>query len=180
MIYTYQELKNKYNTDYNIKKAIEKEEIYKLEKGLYSNKKYVNPMALYSKKYPNAIVTMDSAFYFYDLTDVIPQKVYLATDSHSRKIENDNIVQLFVDSKILNEGKIIEKIDDEHINIYDKERLLVELIRKRNQISFDYYKELISNYRECSDKLDMYKIEMYISLYKNEANLSDALLREVF
>lgn len=180
MIYTYQELKNKYNTDYNIKKAIEKEEIYKLEKGLYSNKKYVNPMALYSKKYPNAIVTMDSAFYFYDLTDVIPQKVYLATDSHSRKIENDNIVQLFVDSKILNEGKITEKIDDEHINIYDKERLLVELIRKRNQISFDYYKELISNYRECSDKLDMYKIEMYISLYKNEANLSDALLREVF
>ena len=180
MVYTYQELKNKYNTDYNIKKAIEKEEIYKLEKGLYSNKKYVNPMALYSKKYPNAIVTMDSAFYFYDLTDVIPQKVYLATDSHSRKIENDNIVQLFVDSKILNEGKITEKIDGEYINIYDKERLLVELIRKRNQISFDYYKELISNYRECSDKLDMYKIEMYISLYKNEANLSDALLREVF
>lgn len=180
MIYTYRELKNKYNTSYSIKKAIEKEEIYKIEKGLYSNKKYVNPIALYSKKYPKAIVTMDSAFYFYDMTDVIPQKIYLATDSHSRKIKNDNIVQLFVDGKILNEGKIKEKIDDEYINIYDKERLLVELIRKRNQISFDYYKELISNYRECSDKLDMYKIEKYISLYKNESNLSDALLREVF
>lgn len=38
----------------------------------------------------------------------------------------------------------------------------------------------ISNYRACSDKLDMYKIEKYISLYKNESNLSDALLREVF
>ena len=180
MIYTYQELINKYNTGYSIRKAIEKEEIYKIEKGIYSNKKYVNPIALYSKKYPKAIVTMDSAFYFYDMTDVIPQKIYLATDSHSRKIENDNIVQLFVDGKILNEGKIKEKIDDEYINIYDKERLLVELIRKRNQISFDYYKELISNYRQCSDKLDMYKIEKYISLYKNESNLSDALLREVF
>ena len=180
MIYTYQELKNKYNTSYSIKKAIEKEEIYKIEKGLYSNKKYVNPIALYSKKYPKAIVTMDSAFYFYDMTDVIPQKIYLATDRHSRKIRNNNIVQLFVDGKILNEGKHKEKIDNEYINIYDKERLLVELIRKRNQISFDYYKELISNYRECSDKLDMYKIEKYISLYKNESNLSDALLREVF
>lgn len=180
MLYSFQELKNKYNTSYSIKKAIEKEEIYKIEKGLYSNKKYVNPIALYSKKYPKAIVTMDSAFYFYDMTDVIPQKIYLATDSHSRKIKNDNIVQLFVDGKILNEGKIKEKIDDEYINIYDKERLLVELIRKRNQISFDYYKELILNYRECSDKLDMYKIEKYISLYKNESNLSDALLREVF
>ena len=174
------ELKNKYNTDYNIKKAIEKREVYKLEKGLYSNKEYVNPLVLYSKKYPKAIITMDSAFYFYELTDVIPQKVYLATDSHARKIESENIVQLFVDGKILNEGKVTEKIEDEYVNIYDKERLLVELIRKRNQISFDYYKELISSYRESGDKLDMYKIEKYLALYKNEVNLSNALLREVF
>ena len=52
--------------------------------------------------------------------------------------------------------------------------------RKRRQIEFDYYKELISNYRDIVDKLDMYKIELYISLYKNEVSLSDALLREVF
>ena len=76
--------------------------------------------------------------------------------------------------------KNVQKIDDENVNIYDRERLLVELIRKRNQIPFDYYKELISNYRAYSNKLDMYKIEKYISLYKSESNLSDALLREVF
>ena len=97
-----------------------------------------------------------------------------------RYIDNENIIQLFVDKKILDEGKSVEKIDDENVNIYDRERLLVELIRKRNQIPFDYYKELISNYRAYSNKLDMYKIEKYISLYKNESNLSDALLREVF
>ncbi len=180
MIYTYQELKTKYKTVYSIKKALENNEIYKIDKGLYSNKKYVNPMVLYSKKYPNAIITMDSAFYYYDLTDVIPQKTYLATNSHARKITNENVVQLFVDSKILNEGKITEKIDGELVNIYDKERLLVELIRKRNQIPFDYYKELISNYRSIVDELDMYKIEIYISLYKNDVSLSNALLREVF
>lgn len=180
MIYTYQELKTKYKTVYSIKKALENNEIYKIDKGLYSNKKYVNPIVLYSKKYPNAIITMDSAFYYYDLTDVIPQKTYLATNSHARKITNENVVQLFVDSKILNEGKITEKIDGELVNIYDKERLLVELIRKRNQIPFDYYKELISNYRSIVDELDMYKIEIYISLYKNDVSLSNALLREVF
>lgn len=180
MIYTYKELKDKYNTDYNIKKAIKMRKIYKLEKGLYSDKEYVNPLVLYSKKYPKAVITMDSAFYFYNLTDVIPQKIYLATESHARKIKSKNVVQLFVDGKKLAEGKIIQKIDGEYINIYDKERLLVELIRKRNQISFDYYKELISSYREISDKLDMYKIEIYLSLYKNEVNLSNVLLREVF
>ena len=64
--------------------------------------------------------------------------------------------------------------------MYDKERLLVELIRKRKQIPFDYYKEIIANYRRISNVLDMYKIEEYLSLYKNDANLSEALIREVF
>ena len=66
------------------------------------------------------------------------------------------------------------------VNMYDKERLLVELIRKRKQIPFDYYKEIISNYRKISDDLDMYKIDEYLSLYKNDVNLSDVLMREVF
>jgi len=180
MIYTYKELKNKYKTVYSIKKAIKNKEIYKIDAGLYSNEEYVHPLVLYCKKYPNAVLTMDSAFNFYDLTDVIPQKTYLATGRHARKINNKKIVQLFIDDKILNEGKVKEKINGEQINIYDKERLLLELIRKRNQIPFDYYKEIISNYRKCANKLDTDKLEKYISLFKNESNLYDALIREVF
>ena len=30
-----------------------------------------------NKKYPNAIFTMDSTFYYWDLTDVIPDKFHL-------------------------------------------------------------------------------------------------------
>ena len=60
------------------------------------------------------------------------------------------------------------------------ERLLIELIRKRASIPFDYYKEIIRNYRQISDELDMYKIEQYVSLFKNEVNLFDILQREVF
>ena len=58
--------------------------------------------------------------------------------------------------------------------------MLVELIRKRNIIPFDYYKEIINNYRKKKDELDIYKIEEYISYYKNEKVLYDTLMREVF
>ena len=58
--------------------------------------------------------------------------------------------------------------------------MLVELIRKRNIVPFDYYKEIISNYRKKSDKLDIYKLQEYISYYKNELTLYDTLMREVF
>ena len=164
----------------DIKKAVDNGEIYKIEKGIYGSKKNVDPIIVYSKKYPSGVITMDSAFYFYDLTDVIPNKTYLATPSNYRTIKNKKIVQIFMDKKILNTGKENIKVNDSTINIYNKERLLVELIRKRNQISFDYYKEIISNYREIVDELDMQKIEEYLSLFKNDLILSQVLQREVF
>ena len=180
MIYNYKEIVKIYKNDYNLKKAINKKEIYKLEKGVYSNKKIVSPLIIYSKKYPNAVITMDSAFYYYNLKNVIPNKVYLATDRNSDKINNSKIVQSFVAKSILNEGKVTLEEDGEKINIYDRERLLIELIRKKKQIPFDYYKEIISNYRAIVDELDMYKIEEYLALFKNDLNLSNILQMEVF
>ena len=180
MIYSYDELIKKYGTRYNIQKALKEQEIYKLEHGIYSDKRIVDPLILYSKKYPYAVVTLDSAFYYYDLTDVIPNKVYLATPSKYRTIKNDKIVQIFSDKNILEAGKTVVKINNQNVYMYDKERLLVELIRKRKQIPFDYYKEIISNYRYISEELDMYKIEQYVALFKNETNLFDILQREVF
>ena len=180
MIYSGKEILKKYGTRYNLLKALKNKEIFKLDHGIYSDKDLVNSMVLVSKKYPGAIITMDSAFYYYNLTDVIPTKTYVATNSKSNVITNEKIVQAWVPKEKLNIGKDEIIIDGEKVRIYNKERLLVELIRKRNQIPFDYYKEIISNYRKIVDDLDMHKIEKYLSLYKNEANLTNALMREVF
>lgn len=180
MVYNYKEMIEIYGNDYNLKKALNKKEIFKLDKGIYSNKKIVNPLVIYSKKYPNSVITMDSAYYYYNLTDVIPSKVYLATDRNTDKINNEKIVQTFMSKDILYQGKVNVQTDDGVINIYDRERLLIELIRKKKQIPFDYYKEIISNYRALVDELDMYKIEEYLALFKNDMNLSNILQMEVF
>lgn len=180
MLYSYNELLIKYGSRYNIQKALKAKKIYKLEHDIYSDKEVINPLILYSKRYPYAVVTMDSAFYYYDLTDVIPNKIYLATPSKYRTIRDDKIAQIFTDKRVLDVGKVIVKVNGEDVYMYNKERLLVELIRKRKQIPFDYYKEIIANYREIVDELDMQKIEKYLSLFKNELNLAEALQREVF
>lgn len=44
--------------------------------GLYSDKEFVNPLEIIVKKYPNAIFTCASAFYHFDLTDVIPSHFF--------------------------------------------------------------------------------------------------------
>ena len=180
MVYNYKEILEKYKNDYTIRKALNSKEIFKIEKGIYSDKEINNPLVIYSKKYPNAVITMDSAFYYYHLTDVIPNKVYLATDRNVHTIKDDKIIQIFVNKEILYQGRIQEKINNNLINIYDRERLLVEIVRKKKQIPYDYYKEIIRNYRDISYELDMYKIEEYLSLYKNNLNLALMLKNEVF
>lgn len=180
MIYSYQEVLKKYGTRNNVDNAINNGEIYKLKNNVYSDKQYINPIVVVSKKYPSGIITMDSAFYYYNLTDVIPQKVYLATNRNSNKINDEEIVQIYMSKEILDKGKVEVDINGNKVNMYDRERLLIELVRKRASIPFDYYKEIIENYRQISHELDMYKIEEYVSLFKNDVNLFDILQREVF
>lgn len=180
MIYSSKEILEKYKTRYNLYKALEDKKIFKVDRDVYSDNNLVNPLIIISKKYSSAIITMNSAFYYYNLTDVIPTKVYVATNRNSNSINSDKIVQIRVPKEILNQGKEFVMIDGEMVKIYNKERLLVELIRKRNILPFDYYKEIISNYRRIVDELDMYKVEEYLGLYKNEVNLANALSKEVF
>lgn len=180
MLYTTKEILKKYKNKYNLKKAVINKEIFKLDRGIYSDENILNPIIIISKKYSSAIISMDTAFYYYDLTDVIPDKIYVVTARSHNKIQRDDIIQIRTPKDKLNQGKVKVSIDGTLVNMYNKERLLVELIRKRNQIPFDYYKEIILNYRKIVDELDMYKIEEYLSLYKNEESLGNVILREVF
>ena len=180
MVYSYKEILKKLGSRINIIKELKNKKLFRLKKGIYSEEDIVDPMIIISEKYKGAIITMDSAFYYYNLTDVIPLKVYVATSRDARKINDSKVVQYYLNNNILNPGKMQINIDGNNVNIYDRERLLIELIRKRASIPFDYYKEIIRNYRQISDELDMYKIEQYVALFKNEVNLFDILQREVF
>lgn len=180
MLYYRKELdKNKYST-YQLNKAIKNKELFKIDNGLYSDVEFVNPLEIICKRYPDAIFTSDSAYYYYDLTDVIPDYFCLATKRTYTRIADKSIKQIFIPNDLFEFGKTQIEIENVRINIYDEERLLVELVRKKNLISFDYYKEIITNYRKRIDTLDIYKIGEYISYYKNESSLYDTLMREVF
>lgn len=180
MIYNHKEMKEKYKSDYQISKAIENKEIYQIEKNIYSDKNNINFLEVISKKYMNAIFTMDSAFYFHNLTDVIPSKITLATKRNALRIKDDKIIQVFTSEKLFEIGKTRMIVEGATINIYDKERMLIELIRNKNKIAFDYYKEIISNYRKMTNNLNINKIEEYIEKFPYEEHIYEILQKEVF
>lgn len=155
MLYTYNETYEKYKNDYGITKALRTGEIFKIEPGIYSDKDFEFELAVISKKYPRAVFTTRSAFYYLGLTDTIPDKYYLATDKDASKIRDSRVAQVFDNSGNLELGMIIREVEGTPIRIYGYERLLLELIRNKSQLPFDYYKEIILNYRKRIDSMDI-------------------------
>lgn len=161
MLYSYAQCIELFGTDRKIKQAIDNEQIYKIEKGIYSNTKYVSELAIISMKYPNAIFTLNSAFYYHGLTDTIPDLYFLATSKETTKIRDKRVKQKFENSKALNLGAIKMNYNNVEIKIYNRERMLVELIRNKSNLAFDYYKEILLNYRKIIYELDIQAIQEY-------------------
>ena len=161
MLLSYRECLEKYGTDYRIKKCVQEGELYVKEKGIYSDKRYVPELEIISKKYPNAIRTLNSSFYYYGLTDTIPDFYYVATPKNTRKISDKRVKQFYENSESLEMGKTTMNYYGVNIVIYDKERLLVELIINKRKFSFDLCKELITNYRKIVQELDMALVAEY-------------------
>jgi hypothetical protein len=107
VIFSYAESINKYGSKYLVNKAVKTGQLYKQESGIYSDKEYVPAIAVIASKYPDAIFTMNSAFYYYDLTDVIPEKFYLATDRDATKIADKRVVQIFEWKDLLELGCLL-------------------------------------------------------------------------
>lgn len=180
MLYSYKELLNKYKSNYQIEKAARKQEVFKIEKGIYSDKKNVHYLEIITKKYPHAIITGGSAYYYHGLTDVIPDKVYLGTKRNAVRINDDRVKQIFISDNLFELGKEKLNFEGVTINIYNKEKLLIELIKNKKNISFDYYKEIILNYRAISEELQNWKIEQYLENYALEERIFGIIQREVF
>lgn len=180
MVYNYKELKEKYGSDYQIQKAVKDGHLYKIESGIYSDKINNHYLGVFVKKYPKAIISGDSAYYYHNLTDVIPKKIFMTTDRTSGRFNDEHIIQSYSTSNFFSLGKTTIEFEGVNINIYDKERMLVELIKNKNNTPYDYYKEIIGNYRKIKNKLDVYKIQEYANAYFNGEKLMTVIQDEVF
>lgn len=179
MLYDRNYVDTQYGSGLRVAEAVRTGSIYRIDRGLYSDVPNVSPFAIISAKYPNAIITMDTAFYIHGLTDVIPCRIYLATRRNATRITRPDIVQVFLCADIFEQGKVQMEYEDTEITIYNKERMLIEAMRNSKTMPFDYYKEIISSYRRISGKLDYQAIEEYIGVFKQNEYMFRILQREV-
>lgn len=179
MLFSYKECLEKFHNDYSIKQAVAEGALYKHSAGLYSDTKYVPYTAVIQKKYPNAVFTLNSAFYFHDLTDSIPSHYYLITDKDAYKIKDKNIKQVFDNYNSMDIGVENLSYSGDMIHVFSKERMFIELIRNKSKLPFDYYKEILGSYRRLVYELDFEAIKEYASKLPKTKAVLNAIQMEV-
>ena len=179
MILTYKQCIEKYGSDHMLKKEIVEGSIFQIEKGIYSLSGTCSELEVISAKYPKAVFTGDSAFYYHGLTDEIPDFYHLATVRTDGRIKDERVKQIFQKEDIFDIGKIKMSYHNTEICIYSLERMLIELVRFRSRMSFDYYKEIIRGYRKFVEKMDIAKVEEYAGKFKYSDKLLQIIELEV-
>lgn len=181
MLLTYRECLSAYGSAYAIGKAVASGKLHKLEKGIYSDREvYVPEEAIIRTKYPNAVITLQSAFMYHGLSDTVPEQYALATGPKDAAISDPRIRQYYMPEGTLSVGKMEMEYGGAKIIVYDLERMLIELMRFRTKLSFDYYKEIVKNYRSNIDRLYPAKIDDYLAAFPKREAIESAIDKEVF
>ena len=131
------------------------------------------------KKYPKAVLTGEYAFYIHGMTNLIPDLYDLATPSKAAKLKDNRIRQIYVRDDIFPLGIEEKEVNGITVRIYDKERMLIELLRNKNSMPYDLYKEILVNYREELNRLQIWRIQEYAICFPKSKMISKALDVEV-
>ena len=149
MLIPYSECVKRYGNHHKIARMVETGELFKIEPGIYSDtKRKPRELELIQARYPAAVVTLLSAYYYYDLTDHIPDKYHLAMERGGTRIKDPGVIQHDVPVGTLNIGVDLTEINGTSMRIFDRERLLIETIRMRTKLPYDLYRLVAKGYND--------------------------------
>lgn len=179
MLMTLAECLDRYAGQCRVEEAIREGRLKRLAHGLYSDGARHRDIEVLQKRYQTSVVTMLSAYYYYDLTDHVPDKFHLAVERGGSKIDDSRVVEYFVPKGTGVIGVCEETLKGVPLRIYDKERLLIETIRLRTKLPYELYKEVVGGFRRMEEELYPAKIEDYLESFPKRRLIFDIIKREV-
>ena len=109
-----------------------------------------------AKLFPEGILCMDTALFYYGYSDRTPLEWTIAferTVARSRlKLDYPTIKPYFIDGKYINIGTTKCKLNDVEFNIYDKERVICDCLKHKNKMDIEMFNKAIQAYIKDIDK----------------------------
>ena len=84
-----------------------------------------------------------------------------------------------MDAAIYEIGLTKIQVNNTWIPIYDKERMLIELVRYRKKLDPEYYQEIRNYYHRHPEQIDMRKLKGYLNQFVSKKKLTEVILTEV-
>lgn len=169
MIKTTAELLQTYHSHYRISRLVENGTLEKIGHGLYSDVDS-GPFEIEAicARYPNAVLTMESAFAFHHLSDYVPDQYAFVTPLNAHRMQAGKVKQSFMANGIISIGIIEAQTKGGIIRVYDKERMLIELFRLKSKFPPDYLREVVNAYRDLAkqEAIDFRKLQAYCKRFK--------------
>lgn len=179
MFYTYDEVIKQYKNDYQLKKAIQRHEILKVKPGLYSNMELSMDIPEVFIKREDAVLTLQSAFKYHNVTDYVPNYTYIATPRNAYPIKDNDIKQIFMSDKYHSIGIEEFNQDGNIIRVYNLERTLIELIRYESKMSFEEYYHVLRKFRDKKDNLNFNKLMTYAKQFKSYKKIVNVIQNSI-
>lgn len=180
MLKTTSECLLEYGNYYRLAQATQSGELRKVTHGVYSDGRRYRDVEVLQKIYPMSVVTMLSAYYYYGLTDNVPDKIHLSVERNGTKIKDSNVVQYFVPKMTGMLGVVNEELHGMNLRIFDKERLLIETVRHKTKMPLDLYREVIGSFRKIVHILYPAKMQDYIEMFPKKNVIFETIKNEVF
>ena len=179
MVWNYKEIIKKYKSLKKLQFAINNRELFKVMKGIYSDEEFPDELSIVAAKYKEFVVTMQSGFSYYDLSDYHTEKPTITILESSYRKNSDLMKRYYSNKLLYNLGAEEITYNNRTIKMYNKERLLIELIRKKNEMSMEEYFHVFRNIRERKNELDISLLMEYASNFKEYDNIQKTI-RESF
>ena len=148
--------------------SIAKRKYKRVSHGVYvSEGESISELEQLFARYPRATLTMQSAFDYYELSDYVPDKYYVATSYNAHTINNPKVSQVYMNGELTKIGRVKIKTKYGHIYIFDKERMLIELFRLKCKLPHSYFMEVVSSYRalKSKDAISLRKVSEYCKYF---------------
>lgn len=131
--------------------------LIRVKSGYYKTKYYeCSEEEMITRLFPDGILTMESALYYYGYLDKRPYQWKIAISKNTSKsrfkIDYPNVLPFYCEANVLEQGVTRITLAGKPMQIYTKERLVCDCLKYQEKMNREDFKKAILSYIQDEDK----------------------------
>ncbi len=172
-IYTSTELNSLGYYSNLLTKMIREKTLIRLQRGFYLYEK-TDELSCAIQMYPEAILCLETALFVYGWIDTLPNTISLAVHKRENRAKYSHsslsVRAYFRDDKYIDLGVVEKEYRGLKCLIYDRERTLIDCLRKKKDLDPEVFRKAVKGYAE-DEKKDLKKLREYARILRVEEKM---------